>query len=84
MIIKLTEEESKILLQDLLDYKERVEELLSEESEEDPFNNIDGNKKSIEIYSSIINQIRTNKNERKVIWGSHNSKQHLAIYSNKF
>ena len=41
MIIKLTEEESKILLQDLLDYKERVEELLSEESEEDPFNNID-------------------------------------------
>jgi|Laugrespbdmm15dd_1035085.scaffolds.fasta_scaffold39248_2 hypothetical protein len=67
MIIKLTEEESKILLQDLLDYKERVEELLSEESEEDPFNNIDGNKKSIEIYSSIINQIRTNKNERKVI-----------------
>ena len=84
MIIKLTEEESKILLQDLLDYKERVEELLSEESEEDPFNNIDGNKKSIEIYSSIINQIRTNKNERKVIWVSHNSKQHLAIYSNKF
>jgi len=67
MIIKLTKEESKILLQDLLDYKERVEELLSEESEEDPFNNIDGNKKSIEIYSSIINQIRTNKNERKVI-----------------
>jgi hypothetical protein len=67
MIIKLTEEESKILLQDLLDYKERVEELLSEESEEDPFNNIDGNKKSIEVYSSIINQIRTNKNERKVI-----------------
>jgi hypothetical protein len=61
MIIKLTEEESKILLQDLLDYKERVEELLSEESEEDPFNNIDGNKKSIEVYSSIINQIRTNK-----------------------
>ena len=84
MIIKLTEEESKILLQDLLDYKERVEELLSEESEEDPFNNIDGNKKSIEIYSSIINQIRTNKNERKVIWVSHNSKQHLEIYLNKF
>jgi hypothetical protein len=63
MIIKLTEEESKILLQDLLDYKERVEELLSEESEEDPFNNIDGNKKSIKIYSSIINQIRTKQIE---------------------
>ena len=58
MIIKLTEEESKILLDSLLDYKERAEELINEESEEDSFNNIDGYKKDIKVYSSIINQIR--------------------------
>ena len=58
MIIKLTEEESKILLDSLLDYKERAEELINEESEEDTFNNIDGYKKDIKVYSSIINQIR--------------------------
>jgi hypothetical protein len=58
MIIKLTEEESKILLDNLLDYKERSEELINEESEEDSFNNINGYKKDIEVYTSIIKQLR--------------------------
>jgi len=59
MKIELNKDQTKILLSDLLGYKERLEDYLQDESAEDPHNNIEAYKESIELYSVIIKQIRT-------------------------
>ena len=59
MKIEITKQQAKILLNDLLGYKERLEDYLKDESTEDPHNNIEGYKQSIELYSVMIKQIRT-------------------------
>jgi hypothetical protein len=59
MKIELNKNQTKILLSDLLGYKERLEDYLQDESPDDPHNNIEAYKESIELYSVIIKQIRT-------------------------
>jgi hypothetical protein len=59
MKIELNKDQAKILLNDLLGYKERLEDYLQDESPDDPHNNIEDYKESIELYSVIIKQIRT-------------------------
>ena len=61
MTIKLNEEESKILLEDCLEYIEEIKRELDQESKKDPFNLIDGFKQKLKVYSSIVKQLRKDK-----------------------
>ena len=58
MMLKLNNQETKYLLNDLVEYKERAMELLGEENPKDKFNNIIGYKKQIRLYSSIIEKLK--------------------------
>jgi len=57
-MLKLNNQETKYLLNDLVEYKERAMELLGEENPKDKFNNIIGYKKQIRLYSSIIEKLK--------------------------
>ena len=61
MTIKLNKEESKILLEDSLEYIEEIKRELDQESKKDPFNFIDGFKQKLKVYSSIVKQLRKDK-----------------------
>lgn len=63
MIVKLNKEESKILLEDSLKYIEEIKRELDQESKKDPFNFIDGFKQKLKVYSSIVKQLRKEKND---------------------
>jgi hypothetical protein len=61
MTMKLNKEESKILLEDSLEYIEEIKRELDQESKKDPFNFIDGFKQKLKVYSSIVKQLRKDK-----------------------
>ena len=61
MTIKLNEKESKILLEDCLEYIEEIKRELDQESKKDPFNFIDGFKQKLKVSSSIVKQLRKDK-----------------------
>ena len=57
-MLKLSNQEKQYLLNDLVQYKERAIELLSDENPKDKFNNIIVYKKQIRLYSSIIEKLK--------------------------